>query len=77
MSAISFALSKKRPFSSANVQSVGEMFFPRRLIAGYQGIVQLLSPSDQFLLRDRNICGADDRRSGQKFNERELFHKDH
>ena len=56
---------------------VGEMFFPRRLIAGYQGIVQLLSPSDQFLLRDRNICGADDRRSGQKFNERELFHKDH
>jgi len=56
---------------------VGEIFFPWRLIAGYQGIVQLLSPSDQFLLRDRNICGADDRCSGQKFNEHELFHKDH
>ena len=52
---------------------VGEMFFPRRLIAGHQRIVKLLSASDQFVLRDGNICGADDGCGGQKFYER-LFH---
>ena len=54
---------------------VGEMFFPGCLIAGYQGIVQLLSASDQFVLRNRNICGADNGCNGQKFDERELHKK--
>ena len=54
---------------------VGEMFFPRRLIAGYQGIVQLLSASDQFVLRNGNVCGGNDACSGQKTNERELHKK--
>jgi hypothetical protein len=53
---------------------VGEIFFPRRLIAWHDRIVKLLSASDQFVLRNRNICSADDGCSGQKFNERELFH---
>ena len=56
---------------------VGEIFFPRRLIARHDRIVKLLSASDQFVLRNGNICSADDGCSGQKFNERELFHKDH
>ncbi len=54
---------------------VGEMFFPRRLIAGYHGVVKLLSASDQFVLRNGNICSADDSCSGQKFYEREFHDK--
>jgi len=69
-SATSFGLSKTRPFSSAKDTVVGEIFFPRRLIAGHNRIVKLLSVSDQFVLRNGNICGADDGCSGQKFNER-------
>jgi hypothetical protein len=55
---------------------VGEMFFPRRLITGHQRIVKLLSASDQFVLCNGNICTADNGRSGQKFDENELFRKD-
>src|SRR5262249_20702863 len=55
---------------------VGKIFFPRRLIAGHHRIVKLLTASNQFVLRNWNIRSADDGCSGQKFNERELFHKD-
>src|SRR4029077_9291446 len=55
---------------------VGEMFFPRRLIAGHQRIVKLLSASDQFVLCNGNICGADDGCSGQKFYERQFHNKE-
>src|SRR5262245_55805778 len=56
---------------------VGKMFFPWRLIAGYQGIVQLLGAPDQFVLRNRNVCGADDSCEGKKSNEHKSFHSDH
>ena len=54
---------------------VGEIFFPRRLIARNHRVVKLLSASDQFVPRNGNICSADDGCSGHK-NEREVFHKD-
>src|SRR5262249_25081112 len=56
---------------------VSEIFFPRRLVAGRDRIVKLLSATDQIVLRYGNICGADDDCSGQKFNDRDLFHEDH
>jgi hypothetical protein len=31
--------------------------------------------SDQFVLRDGNICSANDSCSSEKFDERELFHE--
>jgi hypothetical protein len=37
---------------------VGEVFFPRRLITGSDGVVKLLSATGQFVLRNRNIRGA-------------------
>src|SRR5262245_48480124 len=55
---------------------VGEIFFPRLLFAGHERVVKLLSAPDEFVLRNGNIGGTDDGCSGQKFNERELFHKD-
>src|SRR5437867_3295454 len=73
MSAISFGLSKRRPFSSAKMQASAKYFFPRRLIAGDDGVVKLLCAMDQFVLRDRNIGGAGDGYAGEKCNERE-FH---
>ena len=51
------------------------MFFPRRLVAGHERIIKLLSASDQFVLRDGSIRGADKRCGGEKFYEHELFHK--
>ena len=54
---------------------IGEIFFSRRLVARHDRVVQLLSASDQFVLRNGNICGADDGCSGQKFNEREFHNK--
>ena len=63
---------EKASFLVSEDAVVGEIFLPRSLIAGYQGIVELLRASDQFVLRNRNICGADDRCSGQEFNEREV-----
>ena len=76
ISAISLGLSKRRTFSSAKMQSSAK-FFPWRLITGYEGIVQLLSASNQFVLRNRNVCGADDSCEGKKSNEHKSFHKDH
>src|SRR6516162_10837976 len=66
---------KKASFLVGEHAIIGKMFFPRRLIARYQGIVQLLGASDQFVLCNRNICDADDSCSGQKTNERELHKK--
>src|SRR5207247_10735912 len=43
---------------------VGEIFFPRRLVARHHRIVKLLSASDQVVLRNGNICSADDGCSG-------------
>src|SRR5207249_7370856 len=56
-----------------------EIFFPRRLIAGDDGVVKLLCAMDQFVLCDRNIRSAGDGYGGEKCNEREfhntsLFH---
>src|SRR4051794_38999884 len=45
---------------------VGEMFFPRRLVAGYDRIVKVLSASNQFVLRNGNIGSAGDACSGHK-----------
>ena len=68
-----FRFIEKASFLVGENTVVGEIFFPRRLIAGYQGIVKLLSASDQFVLRNRNICGADDSCERKKFNERKCF----
>src|SRR5207247_10857390 len=53
---------------------VGEIFLPRRLIAGNDGIVKLLSATDEFVLRNRNIRSAGEGYGGQKCDERK-FHK--
>src|SRR6516162_7589321 len=66
---------KKASFLVGEHAIIGKMFFPRRLIAGHQRIVQLLSPSDQFVLRNGNVCGGNNGCSEQKFDERELHKK--
>src|SRR5262249_17693338 len=68
---------EKAPFLIGEHRVLGEMFFPWRLIAGYQGIVQLLGASHQFVLGNRNVCGADDSCEGKKSNEHKSFHSDH
>src|SRR6266699_686785 len=53
---------------------VSEVFFPRRLISGNDGIVKFLSATHQFVLCNRNIRGAGEGYCGEKCNERE-FHE--
>src|SRR5206468_8362215 len=38
---------------------VGEVLFPRRLVAWNDGVVKLLGPTDQFVLRNWNIGRVD------------------
>ena len=50
----------------------GEVFFPRRLIAGSGGVVEFLSATDQFVLSDGNIRGAGEGYGEKRCNEREF-----
>src|SRR5206468_2518050 len=54
---------------------VGEVFFPRRLIAWNDGVVKLLSATDQFVLRNWTIGRVDESYGGEKCNERRLHNK--
>ncbi len=62
------------PFLIGKDAVIGEVFFPRRLIAGNEGVVKLLGATDQFVLGNRNIRGMGEGNGGEKANERE-FHK--
>src|SRR5262245_18267874 len=72
-----FRFIEKASFLVGEHAIVGEVFFPWRLGTGYQGIVQLLSASNQFVLRNRNVCAADDSCDGKKSNKDKSFHSDH
>src|SRR6476620_3551193 len=63
---------EKAPLLVGKDAVVGKIFFPRRLIAGNDGVVKLLSATDQFVLRDWNICGAGEAYDGEKCNDREF-----
>ena len=65
---------EKASFLVSEHAVVGEMFLPRSLIAGYQGIVELLRASDQFFLGNRYVSGAGYRCEGKESKEHE-FHK--
>src|SRR5215831_5093073 len=54
---------------------LGEIFFPRRLISRHHCVVKLLSASDQFVLRNRNICGAGESYGRKERDEREFHEK--
>ena len=49
---------------------VGEVLFPWRLVAWNDGVVKLLSPTDQFVLRNWNIGRVDESYCVEKCNER-------
>ncbi len=49
---------------------VGEVLSPRRLIAWNDGVVKLLSPTDQFVLRNWNIGRVDESYGVEKCNDR-------
>ena len=49
---------------------VGEVLFPRRLVTWNDGVVKLLSPTDQFVLRNWNIGRVDESYGVEKCNER-------
>ncbi len=53
---------------------VGEIFLPRRLMGGNEGVVKLLSATDQFVLRNRKVCDAGEGYGSEKCSEHE-FHK--
>src|SRR5206468_12045922 len=65
---------EKAAFLVSEDAVVGEVFLPRRLIAGNDGIVKLLSATDEFVLRNRNIRSAGEGYGGQKCDQRK-FHK--
>jgi hypothetical protein len=65
---------EKATFLVSEDAVVSEVFFPRRLIAGNDGIVKFLSATHQFVLCNPNIRWVDEGYCGEKCNERE-FHK--
>lgn len=69
-----FRFVEKAAFLVGKDAVVGEIFFPRCLIAGSDGVVKLLGATDQFVLRNRSIRGMGKGNGGEKANERE-FHK--
>ena len=54
---------------------VSEVFFPWSLVAGNDGIVKLLSATDEFVVGNRRIRGEGEAYGGQKSNEREFHNK--
>ena len=51
---------------------VSEIFFPRRLVAGHDGVVKLLGATDEFVPGDRYICAAGER--GYEDDDEQKFH---
>ncbi|HEX4707449.1 MAG TPA: hypothetical protein VH229_06915 [Candidatus Udaeobacter sp.] len=56
-----FRLVENTAFLVGEDAVVGEIFFPGRLITGRNGVVKLLGTMNQFVVRNRNICGAGER----------------
>ena len=49
---------------------VGEVLFPRRLVAWNDSVIKLLGPTDQFVLRNWNIGRVDESYGVEKCNQR-------